>query len=87
MEPWAEKFSRAMEASARSIAPNRRRLSDDDARTIVLESFASHGYPMPPVTARSIARNLLHPYWTWLHPIRARREGWRFTWRWAADDD
>jgi hypothetical protein len=29
----------------------------------------------------SIARNLLHPFWPFLHPIRARREGWTWTWR------
>jgi hypothetical protein len=69
----------AMQAAAARIGPARRRLSDLQAEQIVVEEFSEREIDIYPSTATSIARNLRHPFWPFLHPVRARREGW--TWR------
>ena len=78
-------YEQAMNAAARRIRPARRRLTDEQAERIVAEEFSSRGMDLPGPTTTSIARSLLHPFWPFLHPLRARREGWR--WLWRADWD
>jgi hypothetical protein len=84
-ENWFVPYEGAMNAAAHRIRPARRRLTDDQAAQIVIDEFSSRGIDLPAPTATSIARNLLHPFWPFLHPFRARREGW--TWRWRPDWD
>lgn len=68
----------AMQAAAARIRPARRRLSDQQAETIVIEEFSAREIDIYTSAAISIARNLRHPFWPFLHPIRARREGWNW---------
>ena len=78
---WFAPYEQAMNAAAHRIRPARRRLTDDQAERIVTEEFSSRGIDLPAPTATSIARNLLHPFWPFLHPLRARRAGWKWVWR------
>jgi hypothetical protein len=75
---WATPYEDAMRAAAARVAPARRRLTDHQAEQIVTEEFSARGIDIYPTTASSIAHNLRHPLWPFLHPFRARREGW--TW-------
>lgn len=78
-------YEQAMNAAAKRISPARRRLTDAQGEQIVNEEFSSRGIDIAAPAATSIARNLLHPFWPFLHPLRARREGW--TWAWRPDWD
>jgi hypothetical protein len=72
-----------MKAAAARIRSPRRRLTDYQAERIVTDEFRLRGVDVAAPAATSIARNLLHPLWPFLHPLRARREGW--TWGWRRD--
>lgn len=72
-------YEQAMEAAAARIRPARRRLTDRQAEQIVAAEFSARGIDIAAPAVISIARNLLHPFWPFLHPIRARREGWTWT--------
>jgi hypothetical protein len=82
MDPAGDRLATYQEAfvkCASRIAPARRRTSLDAAVSIVFEEYASCGITLDEGPARMIAQELLrHPLWPFLHPIRARREGW--TW-------
>lgn len=71
-------YEQAMKASAARIGPARRRFTDQQAARIVAEEFSARGIDIAAPAATSIARNLRHPNWPFLHPLRARREGWRW---------
>lgn len=71
----------AMRAAAARIRPARRRLTDQQAERIVTDEFSALGIDIAAAAATSIARNLRHPLWPVLHPLRARREGWTCGWR------
>ena len=69
-------------ACASRIAPARRRLSLDAAESIVLDEHSARELTLVEGAARRMAEALLrHPLWPFLHPIRARREGWTWAWR------
>lgn len=71
-------YEEAMKAAATRIRPARRRLTDHQAERIVADEFSARGIDIAVPAATGIARNLLHPFWPFFHPIRARQEGW--TW-------
>jgi hypothetical protein len=73
-----DRHTDAMRVAADRIRRDRKRLSRRDAEQIVSAEFAARGVPVVPSAASSIARNFLNPHWPFLHPFRARREGW--TW-------
>ena len=76
-----------MQAAAARVAPARRRLIDHQAEQIVTEEFSARGIDIYPSTASSIAHHLRHPFWPFLHPFRARREGWTWGWRKAKEPE
>jgi hypothetical protein len=71
-------YEQAMDAAISRIGPDRSRLSDQEGEQIVIEEFSARGINIAAPAAASIAFNLLHPGWPFLHPFRARREGWRW---------
>lgn len=74
-------YVQALSAAAARIRSNRRRLSLPEAARIVEGELAAHGISANPVASERFAYNVLHPFWPFLHPIRARREGWTWSWR------
>jgi hypothetical protein len=85
MDPGGNRLARYQEAfmaCASRIAPARRRLSLGAAESIVLDEHSARELPLVEGAARRMAEELLrHPLWPFLHPIRARREGWTWGWR------
>jgi hypothetical protein len=72
-------YQEAFVACASRIAPARRSLFLEEAVSIVRHEYAARGISLPEDAARATARELLRPpLWPFLHPLRARREGW--TW-------
>jgi hypothetical protein len=69
-------YEQAMDAAIARIRPDRPRLSDQEGEQIVIEEFSARGINIAAPAASSIAFNLLQPGWPFLHPFRARREGW-----------
>jgi hypothetical protein len=87
MDPGGDRlatYQEAFMACASRIAPARRRLSLDAAESIILDEYSLRDITLLEGAARRMAEELLrHPLWPFLHPIRARREGW--TWGWRKD--
>ena len=79
-DSWTAPYEGAMHAAAVRIGPARRRLSDHQAEQIVAEEFLARGIDILPSAAISIARSLRHPFWPFLHPLEARRDGWTSPW-------
>ena len=68
-------------AAARRIRRNRRRLTQAHAETIVLEDATRTGIGFAQRHVQKEASILLTPpWWPWLHPRKARKQGWRFEW-------
>lgn len=77
----SDRHRQAIESAAARIGPDRRRLTDQQATQIVVSEFSACGIDVRTRAAASIARQLLHPWWPFRHPVRARREGWNWRWR------
>lgn len=87
-EEWLDGHLAAMRAAAKRIVPNRKRMTIDDAQDIVRAEFARRQLHLADGAVMRFARDLHRgPYWPFLHPVQARREGGRFTWRWQRDAD
>jgi hypothetical protein len=75
-----------MRAAAKRIVPLRRRMALEDAEDIVRMEFERQGIRLPPNSIRQHAKSLhTKPVSPLLHPIRARRAGWKWSWRGGPD--
>lgn len=71
-----------MRAAARRIIPVRHQMSIEDAEDIVRMEFERHGIDLSGHAAKQHAKALhTKPLNPWLHPIRARANGWTWSWR------
>ena len=81
-----EVYGEALRAAYAAIIPRRRHLDLGSATRIIEAEFASRRVALSRASAEDHAYNALHPFWTFLHPVRARRQGWRWQWRWSKDE-
>jgi hypothetical protein len=73
----------AVNAAAKRIRRQRRTLSLGAATEMVMYECRLRGIAFTESWARKQAETLLRPTsWPFLHPVRARREGVRFSWSW-----
>ena len=63
------------------IRRRRRSLTSAEATDVVIAQFLRRGLHVPRHLAEQAARGALDPFWHVKHPVRAYREGWRWTWR------
>lgn len=63
------------------IRRRRRSLTSEEATDVVIDRFLRRGLHVPRHLAEQAARGALDPFWDFKHPVRAYREGWRWTWR------
>jgi len=63
------------------IRRRRRTLTPAEATDVVIAQFSRRGLHVPRHLAEQAARGALDPFWHLRHPVRAYREGWRWTWR------
>jgi hypothetical protein len=78
----------ALRDAAQRIIPNRKRMTREDAENIVREEFARRGLPTSSEDVAHQARTFHRgPFWPFLHPRQARREGWRTVWPWSSEHD
>jgi hypothetical protein len=61
------------------IRRRRRSLTPAGATDIVIDRFLRRGLHVPRHLAEQAARGALDPFWHFKHPVRAYREGWRWT--------
>ncbi len=74
-----EALAEATLNARRRIRRNRRRLTQAEAEGFVREEANSRAVRVPSHFVRQAARNALRSlWWPILHPIQARREGYRF---------
>ncbi len=77
----AQAHVEAYVAAARRIRRNRRRLTPAGAETIIREEARTRGISLSERNVQETARiQLTPPWWPWLHPWKAREQGWRFVW-------